>query len=187
MNAKGACAAALVVGLLAGCSRDKTAEAVAAMNTSNIQRLGNMYAAFQNYKGGRGPKTETEFREFIRDFDPNKLKMMSIDPGNLDGLFTSERDGKSFKIRFNVGGGRGSVDAVVFEQDGVNGTRQVGFTNTTVEDVDSTRYQDLLAGKGAAGPPAAGGPPAGGSGGAPGGAPGRPTGRPPGAPGGPGQ
>jgi hypothetical protein len=173
-----AAAAALAV-TLTGCGRDRTAEAVAAMNTSNIQRLGNMYAAFQNYKGGRGPKTETEFREFIRDFDPSKLKMMSIDPGNLDGLFTSERDGKPFKVRYNVGGGRGSVDAVVFEQDGANGTRQVGFTNTTVEDADSNRYQELLTGKGAGGGPPASGPPTGKGG--------RPTGAPPGAPTGPQQ
>ena len=44
--------------------------------------------------------------------------MMNIDANNLDGLFTSERDNKPFKIRYKVGGGRGSVDAVVFETGG---------------------------------------------------------------------
>ena len=58
----------------------------------------------QNYKGGRGPKDEAEFKEFVRNFDPNKLSMMKIDPNNVDGLFTSERDGKPFKIRYKVGG-----------------------------------------------------------------------------------
>jgi hypothetical protein len=166
---------------LAGCSGDQTANQVAAMNTSNIQRVSNIYAAFQNYKGNRGPKDEAEFKGFIKDFDPNKLKMMGIDPNNLDGLFTSERDGKTFKVRYNVGGGRGSVDAVTFEQEGKDGKKQVGFTGGKVEDVDDATYQQLWSGKGehqapgatpagpnkAAGRPTGGGPP-----------PGAPTGPP---------
>src|SRR5262249_1714837 len=105
----GVVVAVLLAGV-AGCSKNKVAEQVAAMNTSNNLRLSNMYAAFQNYKAGKGPKDEAEFKEFIKDFDPEKLKMMGIDPSNLDAVFTSERDGKPFKIRYRVGGGRGSVD-----------------------------------------------------------------------------
>jgi hypothetical protein len=137
----------LLAGLCTGCG-DKTAKEVAAMNTSNILRLVNMYSAFQNYKGGRGPKTEAEFREFIAAFDPEKLKMMGIKTDDLDGLFTSERDGKRFKVRYNVGGGRGSVDPVVFEESGKDGTQQVGYTGGKVEDVDSATYQALWTGKG---------------------------------------
>src|SRR5438132_1610501 len=47
-------AAAYLLAVLAGCSGDNTAAQVAAVNTSNIQRLANMYSAFQNYKGGGG-------------------------------------------------------------------------------------------------------------------------------------
>src|SRR5688572_19334013 len=123
---------ALSVGMLAiglgGCSSDRTAEEVAALNKSNIQRVANMYAAFQVYKGGRGPKSEAEFKEFIAAFDAERLKMMGISSGDLGGLFTSDRDGKPFKIKYGVGGGRGSVDAVVFEQDGTGGSRQVAYT-----------------------------------------------------------
>jgi hypothetical protein len=176
--AAGMVAAVFLAGL-AGCSGDKTAEAVAAMNTSNIQRLSNIYAAFQNYKGGRGPKDEAEFKAFIKDFDPNKLKMMGIDPDNLDAVFTSERDGKPLKIRYQVGGGRGAVVPVVFEQDGKGGKRQVGRTGGKVEEVDDATYQQLWAGKEPSQPPA--GPPSGDGAGRGG----RPTGRPPGAPTGP--
>ena len=79
-------AAGALVGL-SGCNRDRTAETVAAMNTSNVQRLANMYAAHQNMKGGRGPNSEAEFKEFVRTYDANKLKMMGINPDELDGLF----------------------------------------------------------------------------------------------------
>jgi hypothetical protein len=175
-------AVATLLGGLAGCSRDKTASDVAAMNASNIQRLANIYAAHQNYKNGRGPNDEAEFRAFIKDFDPTKLTMMKIDPGNLDAVFTSERDGKPFKIRYKVGGGRGSVDAVVFEQTGKDGTKQVGFTGGKVENADDALYAQLWSGKGGVQPPAA--PPLGDPA-AKAGKGGRPAGPPPGAPTGP--
>src|SRR4051794_40942249 len=89
---------------LTGCNRDRTAETVAAMNTSNVQRLANLYAAHQNFKGGRGPASESEFKEFIRSYDPTKLKMMGVSAEEIDRLFTSEADGKPLKIRYNVGG-----------------------------------------------------------------------------------
>ena len=175
----GFAAAALGLTVLAGCS-DQTANQVAAMNTSNIQRLSNVYAAYQNMKSSRGPKDEAELKAFIKEYDPNKLQMMKIDPRNLDGLFTSERDGKPFKVRYGVGGGRGSVDPVVFEQEGKDGKKQVGFTGGKVEEVDDATYQQLWSGKGGHEPPAA--PPTG-----PNKAAGRPSsgGPPPGAPTGP--
>src|SRR5690242_15626034 len=102
-----------VVGLgllagLAGCG-DKTGAQMGAMNSSNIQRLSNMYSAHQVYKGGRGPKDEADLKAFIKGFDPDKLAMMKIEANNPDAIFTSERDGKPFKVRYNVSGGMGSV------------------------------------------------------------------------------
>lgn len=140
---------AIALAGLAGCSSDHTAQDVAAMNKSNIQRLANLYSAFQTYRNGRGPSNENEFKNFIANFDAEKLAMMGVKPDDLNALFTSERDGKVFKVRYNVGGGRGSVDAVAFEQVGKDGKRQVAFTGTTkVDEVDDATYQQLWAGKG---------------------------------------
>jgi hypothetical protein len=165
-------AGAIFLTMLVGCSGDKTAAQVGAMNKSNIQRLANMYSAFQNQKSGRGPNDATEFKGFIKDFDPANLTMRGIDPNKLDALFTSERDSKPFKIRYQVGGGRGSVSPVIFEEVGSEGKKQVGFTgNSKVEDVDDTTYAQLWSSKGSTGPAA--GPPIG--------AAGRPKGVPKGA------
>jgi hypothetical protein len=149
-----------VMAALTGCG-DKTAKEVAAMNKSNIQRLANIYSAHQNYKGGRGPANEAEFKEFIKNFDTEKLQMMGVKTEDMNGLFTSERDGKPFKIRYNVGGGRGSVDPVVFETEGKDGKKQVGYTGGNVEDVDDQTYQQLWAGKGGGGKQPTGGRPSG--------------------------
>jgi hypothetical protein len=161
-------AAAVFLAGLNGCGND-TANQVAAMNKSNAQRLGNLYAAHQNYHGGRGPADEAEFKAFIKDFDPAKLSIMHVDPNDLDKLFTSERDGQPFAIRYQVGGGRGSVDPVVFELGGKDGKKQVGYTGGgKVDEVDEATYSELWAGK------------------SPGGG-GRPVGAPAGAPTGPGK
>jgi hypothetical protein len=145
--------AAALLGLLPGCSTDRTAARVAAMNTANGQRLANIYSAFQNYQG-RGPRDETDFKAFIKAFDPAKLTMMGIDASNLDALFTSERDRQPFKIRYGIGGGRGSVAAVVFEQAGSGGKKQVAFTgNSKLDEVDDATYAELWAGRAAPGAP----------------------------------
>lgn len=167
--------------LLVGCSRDTTADDVAKLNKSNIQRLANFYSGMQNgyasTKGSNPPKDEAEFKEYVRAYPADKLKMMGVDAGNIDELFKSERDGKPFKIRYKVGGGRGSVAPVIFEQDGKDGKKQVGFTGGKVEDVDQAAYDQYLTGKvGTTAPGAPTGAPAAG---------GRPTGRPSGAPTGP--
>jgi hypothetical protein len=171
----GVAAVTLAAGL-SGCSSGKNiANELAAMNGSNIQRLSNLYAAFQNYNSGRGPNDEAEFKKFVSDFDAEKLKMMGVDK---NGVFTSERDRKPFKIRYKAGGGRGAVVAVVFEQEGSGGLKQVGYTGGKVDDVDDSTYRTLWAGNGDSAPPSS--PPTG----APGSG-GRPTGPPPGAPTGP--
>jgi hypothetical protein len=172
--------------LLTGCSGDNTAEEVAAMNKSNILRLANLYSGFQNgFAGGNsgGPKDENEFKNYITNYPADKLKMMGVDPANLDGLFKSERDGKSFKIRYKVGGGRGSVAPVIFETEGKDGKKQVAFAgDPKIEDCDQATYDAYLTGKqGVQGPGSPGGAPAGGGGRPAGG--GRPEGAPTGPPG----
>ena len=49
-----------------GCSRNDYSGAVAAINTNNIQKLGNFYAAFQSNRMGQGPKDESELKTFIQ-------------------------------------------------------------------------------------------------------------------------
>jgi hypothetical protein len=171
--------AVLAAGLV-GCT-DETATQIAAMNTSNIQRVSNLYAGFQNMKNPQGPKDEADFKGFVKAYAPDKLQAMGIDPSNPEAVFVSERDGQPFKVRYKVGGGRGSVAPVVFETVGKDGKKQVGFTGGKVEEVDDATYQKYWSGKGGAGDRPSG-PPAGAPTG-PGGRPG--SGPPPGAPTGP--
>lgn len=134
---------------LGGCSGTIDIDSVtAANNNTNIKRLSNLYVAFQMKNQMRGPEDEGEFREFIKNYSPKKLKRINVDPNQLDDLFVNERDGEPFKIRLNVEGSvMGSSAPVVFEKTGVGGKRMVGFLNMQQRDVDESEYNDLWDGK----------------------------------------
>jgi len=137
--------AGIAVLLLAGCGGPDAASQVAALNDSNLRRVANLYMAFQFRNGMRGPRDEQEFRDFIQnDMSPRKLEMMKVDPQRIDELFTSEQTGQPFEINYGVTGGTTSVLAVVFDQEGADGKRRVGFTNGPVEVIDRAQYDQLI-------------------------------------------
>ena len=140
----------LVLPLLSGCGgRGSSADQmVAANNDTNIKRLGNLYGFFHLKNQFRGPKDEAEFKKFIGEQDAARLKLAGITSSNVADLFASERDKQPFKVRYGVNTQlRGPSLAVIFEADGVEGKRQVGFTGGSVEEVDATRYDELFTGR----------------------------------------
>jgi hypothetical protein len=123
-------------------------------NKTNVQRLTNLYARHQLFHKGKGPANEQEFRKYIASLDADTLKKISVDPANLDQLFKSERDGQNFKVVYNVTGStRGSNDAVVFEQTGKDGVKEVGFTSLTVKKLTDSEISSLQSGTPAAANP----------------------------------
>jgi hypothetical protein len=131
-----------------GCSHDDHEAAIAAVNKSNIQRLTNCYSAFQFDSYGLGPKDENELRRFIKnDIGDYHMKLLNINPSNIDAIFVSERDHLPFVVKYGIKGGPGIIDAVVFEQKGVDGLRQVGINGATVMEVDDALYKDMWEGR----------------------------------------
>jgi hypothetical protein len=138
--------------VFAGCGGSVDPDsAVAAANSSNIQRLTNLYMTFQSENGRIGPADDASLKDFIRSLPPTTLTRIGLEPGNVDSTFVSERDGQPFKLRYKVVGSMmGSDEPVVFESVGVGGKRMVGFLNMTQRDVDAAEYDSLFA-KGIAG------------------------------------
>jgi hypothetical protein len=131
------------------CSGPGVESKVASLNDSNIKRVANLYMAYQRVHNWQGPADEAAFKKFIQNEMPrHRLEMMQVNPADLDGLFRSERDDHLFKIRYGIGGGPGWAVAVVFEQAGRDGSRQVAFTNGSVEEAKGERYEQLLEDKG---------------------------------------
>jgi hypothetical protein len=143
---------AIAACILCGCSGGVDPEtAVAQSNSTNLQRVANLYLAYQNENGWVGPPDEATFKKYISGFPTKMLARIDVDPNNMDGLFTSERDGQPFKIRYKVVGNMmGSAEPVVFESVGVDGKRMVGTLGMVQMEVDSAEYDSLFA-KGSAG------------------------------------
>jgi hypothetical protein len=141
--------ALLMSSLLAGCSGGTDPnEAIAKVNSNNIQRLANLYFSYQIKHDWRGPKDEKAFKDFIRGYNPKKLTRIGIDPNAVDDLFVNERDGQPFQIRYSVrGSAMGSSEPVLFEAVGVDGNRRVGFLDMVQREVDEAEYRDLWEGK----------------------------------------
>ncbi|MDZ4656898.1 MAG: hypothetical protein SH868_04890 [Bythopirellula sp.] len=145
----------LSVGLFMGCRGSVDPhEAVAEANATNLQRLANLYVAYQSENNWQGPADEAKFKEFLRTFNPKKLARIGIDSATTDQLFISERDGQPFKIRYGVVGNMmGSTEPVIFEAEGVDGKRMVGLLNMSQLEVEAAEYDSLWAGKGPAAQP----------------------------------
>lgn len=119
-------------------------------NKSNIQKVTNAYLLMAAKNDFRGPKSEDQFREFLANDQriTNNLEFMGIDRSELDQYFVG-RDGQPFQIRYGLSGLDPSSSApLVFESQGIDDIRQVGFSNWTIQDVaDDKQYQRLLKGK----------------------------------------
>jgi hypothetical protein len=132
--------------IAAGCSDSKSG-AIGALNNENIKRLTNLYSTYQGAHSFQGPADEAAFKGFIKDQAAWRLKLMQVDPDKLEDLYISERDHKPFKVKYGVVSGPGAVNALVFEQDGLNGKRQVGFNGGTVEEADDAQYKEMWEGR----------------------------------------
>jgi hypothetical protein len=128
-----------------GCtSRTDPDAAIASVNTTNLQRLANLYYTYQSLHDWHGPRDEADFKSFLRGYNQHKLTRIGVDPNDIDKLFINEHDGQPFKIRYGVmGSSMGSSAPVVFESTGNGGKRLVGFLNMEQREVDDAEYNTL--------------------------------------------
>lgn len=139
----------VLLSLGTGCSETDPKDLLAEANDQNIQRLANLYEAYQSRHNWRGPKSEEELKSFLKSWNPQKLANIGVEPGTVDQVFVSERDGQPFKVRYGVPGNiMGSDAPVVFEATGIEGMRMVGFLNMTSREVDAAEYEELWSGAG---------------------------------------
>ena len=139
--------AALLISCVFGCG-DPLAEDYAKLNETNMQKMAGFYSMYHSLNDHKGPKDEAEFKAFLNSPDraPN-FKVMGVDPATIDDIFVG-RDGKPYKIRYGIAGSPGGSDKpVVFEVDGLDGIRQVGFTSRMVrEPKNDAEYDEWMEG-----------------------------------------
>ena len=115
------------------------------LNDSNIRRLHSCYNIYMNAHQYRGPKDKQELLDFLTSDNTAKvlLKRMDVTPDQLEGIFTSERDGEPFKVRYGLSGI--ADHAIVFESVGIEGKRLVAFSRP--RELDTEEYDGYFSGE----------------------------------------
>lgn len=134
---------ALLAILVAGCGKPSAETLIQRANSTNIQKLANLYNQYQATNSFVGPDSVETLRSYVDNDVPDFIKeRIGLNPD--DDIFVSERDGKPFKIKFGVvGSGRGCTKPAIFEEEGVNGKYMVGFLNMITREVDKDEYDRL--------------------------------------------
>jgi hypothetical protein len=122
--------------LLAAVGCGGAAEQAAQKETSHLRLLTNLYVKAAR-DTGRNPANEQEFKDAIGKMD---LSLEAMKLATIDEVFVSERDGKPFVIVY----GSSPQGVVAYEQEGVDGKRQVGFKLGNIEEADEARFRELV-------------------------------------------
>jgi hypothetical protein len=128
--------ALLALGVI-GCGGNAGSE-VKKQATSHLRLLTSLHTKISS-EMGRYPKDEAEFKAALASAN---LSLEALKVSNLDELFVSERDGQPLVVVY--GQAPAGSDVVVYEQNGVEGLRQVGHRIGMVEEVDAARFAELV-------------------------------------------
>jgi hypothetical protein len=97
--------------------------------------------------GFKGPKDEVELRKFIAASPSEALEEMGIKSAEAPELFTSERDGQPFRVRYGITGPTTTTYAVLCEAQGVNGRVKVFKSDGGSMEVAADEAEAYMAGK----------------------------------------
>ncbi len=126
---------------LTGCGSHNTQSALE-QETSRLKPLIILYAQAFAQNGGRPPANEEKFKSFIAKEGGGLMKSYKFD--SVDDLLISERDGEPYVIFYGKRPQGVASDLCAYEKVGVDGKRYVGFTLGIVEEVDETRFRELV-------------------------------------------
>ena len=135
---------------LVGCKGDAVRDRLIAGNKENYQKACTMYQVYSALNGYKGPASAEEMTEFLATDETagKRLALINMDLGNLDDYLIG-RDGEPFRFRWSV---KASPMAppfpICFEETGIDGVRQVGFSGKKmVEVTDDAEYEKLFRGE----------------------------------------
>jgi hypothetical protein len=151
-------AAVVAIGVTTGCQpspQQQVKDAYRSEFRENGRRVVAFYAMFMGSptkpvsgpNGFSGPKDEAELRKFIAASSPENLEDMGIKSAESPELFTSERDGQPFRVRYGIKGPTTTSYAVLCEAKGVNGRVKVFKTDGSSLEVAADEAEAYMAGK----------------------------------------
>ena len=133
-------AVAALLSATAGCGGG----AVAPTEPEAKQRLTSLLELYKLYceKNKKGPANEQALRDFAKTLTPEERTSRKIGD-DLEGIFTSPRDGQKFVVKYNqmISVSAGSK-GVAWEATGKNGRRFVALMRGNVEEYSEAMVQE---------------------------------------------
>jgi hypothetical protein len=129
----------LCIAIVAGCG-GASGGGTSAAAAKRISMLCSLYAQ-ASAELGHPPANEAELKGFMATRTMNASALGISTP---DDLLVSPRDGKPLVVLYDKAKGK-AASPLVHEQDGVDGKRLVGYSGGKVEEVDATRFAELVA------------------------------------------
>jgi hypothetical protein len=133
-------AAGVALVLLAASGCGGASAEVRSKEVSHVRAITALYQQTA-VKLNRNPVNEQEFKTGIAQ---SQIDPQVFGVGSTDELFASERDGKPLVIIYGTPPKEIARELIVYEQEGVEGVRRVGFKLGKVEDADAARFAELV-------------------------------------------
>lgn len=134
---------ALSLALLVGCSSAESKQSLD-RESSHLRWLVRLYVAASQHNGP--PKNEAELKQAIAGMDAGMLDraLAGAKVESADELFVSERDGLPYVILYGKRPRGANGGIVGYEQQGIDGSRYVGYTLGMVEEADQQQFEKLV-------------------------------------------
>jgi hypothetical protein len=125
--------------VMAGCGAQTVAPtATAGRRVSAIVTMHNS----MERATGRLPPNEQEFKKFITEKGSQMMERAGVT--SVDELFVSDRDGQPLVVTYGKYPAGMTSKIVVYEKNGAEGKRFVGYNVGAVELVDDARFSELV-------------------------------------------
>ena len=118
------------------------------LSQSNLRPLAILYGQFISQHRGQPPKSEAEFRAFVKSLKPEQLAKIA-GGRDADSLFVSTRDQKPYVVIYGKAmgpPGPAGAPVVIYEQEGRGGTRFVATSLGAVEELDEAAFKQRVPG-----------------------------------------
>ena len=138
---------------LAGCGTKQETESPV---EHNIRSLAVLVGRYRGFNQGKAPASPEALKAFLKAKGPGEsaLKSVGLQPGEIDSLFQSPRDGKPFVYLAPKGGtgmpampgpdGKTKKTVVFYESVGASGSRWVAYDLGAIELVDDATFKQLV-------------------------------------------
>ncbi len=125
--------------LTVGCGRSPSE---ASNGQEPLATLASLYGRRQAMHGGRGPRDEASFKEFIGG--PGKGLMERRGHANVETLFVSPRDGQPFVVLYDDKKQSPPTAVCIYEAQGIGGKRLAAASNGNVREMDANELSQIL-------------------------------------------